>query len=98
MKKERCGNPDVGCGKFLFLTYYIMFCFMDVMNLIKSRYWILDILQVINFHFTLETPDCIADKEAEEASEYLSRRRRSLNRQKRWEVVSGRTWQSGDFK
>ncbi|XP_063692741.1 uncharacterized protein LOC134824699 isoform X2 [Bolinopsis microptera] len=58
MKKERCGNPDVGC----------------------------------------ETPDCIADKEAEEASEYLNRRRRSLNRQKRWEVVSGRTWKSGDFK
>jgi len=45
-----------------------------------------------------ETPDCIADQENEENSEYLARKRRSLSRQKRWEVVSGRTWKSGDFK
>ena len=45
-----------------------------------------------------ETAECAAEEEAEEDSEYLDRRRRSLSREKRWDVVSGRTWRNNVFK
>ena len=46
--------------------------------------------------FLSETPECIAEQEVAEDSEYIARKKRALSRQKRWEVVSGRTWPVSD--